>query len=152
MSELGRILAIDYGTVRLGLAVSDPLRRIASPYANYTRRDPQQDARYLRRVIEQERVVRCVVGLPVHLSGQESAKSQEAREFGQWLTEQTGIEVDFFDERFTSAEAERYLQAGGLTHRRRKARRDMLAAQILLSAYLEAGSPRDASPGGLDQA
>jgi putative Holliday junction resolvase len=138
MNQLpGRIAAIDYGTVRLGVAVSDPAQTIASPYENYTRRDPQQDARYLQRLVAEEGIVRFVVGLPVHLDGRESQKSKESRKFGKWLAGHTGLPVDFYDERFTSVEAEAQLLAANLSREKRKKRRDMLAAQLLLAAYLE---------------
>lgn len=137
----GRIAAVDYGTVRLGIALSDARRTIASPYENYTRRGEKADGEYLRRVAQVENVVLFVVGLPVHLDGRESQKSREARQFGAWLGQITGRPVEYFDERFTSAEAEQYLGAAKLTKKRRKARLDKLAAQILLTAYLESGSP-----------
>ena len=97
------------------------------------------------------------MGLPVHLDGRESQKSSEARTFGQWLAEATGVGVEFFDERFTSVEAEQHLLAAKLTKKRRKERLDKLAAQIMLSAYLESaagqgspdlGSPAASEPGG----
>jgi putative Holliday junction resolvase len=143
-----RLLGIDYGRVRLGLAVSDPARRIASPLATYERRDPEQDARYLRQVIEKEEIGRIVLGLPVHLDGRESPMATEVRKFAKWLTEVTGVACVFWDERFTSVEAEAALWSAGLTHRRRKDRRDRVAAQILLQAYLEAG-PEGCNPGPL---
>jgi putative holliday junction resolvase len=146
----GRVAAIDYGTVRLGIAISDPARTIASPYENYTRRGREQDARRMQRLVEEERVTLLVVGLPVHLDGRESQKSTEARQFGQWLQEATGVAVEFFDERFTSAEAERFLLDAGMTMKRRKQRMDMLAAQILLSAYLESRVKGREPPGALD--
>jgi putative Holliday junction resolvase len=135
---LGRIAGVDYGTVRIGIAISDPGRTIASPLENYTRRGLTQDAERFRRLVAEEEITQFVVGLPIHLDGRESQKSQEARQFGQWLTETTGIPVEFFDERFTSREAENWLLAADMTRKRRKKRLDMLAAQITLSAYLEA--------------
>lgn len=147
----GRIAAIDYGTQRLGIAVTDPQQTLASPYANYTRRDSAQDARYLQQLVQQEQIVRFVVGLPVHLDGRESRLSQEARRFGDWLTAQTQRPVDYFDERFSSVEAEQQLRDAGMNSRQRQQRRDMLAAQILLTAYLEATATRPPSaPGALD--
>ncbi len=131
---------IDYGHVRIGIAISDPERKIVSPLENYTRRGPEQDAQRFRRLVADERVVLFVVGLPIHLDGRESEKSAEARQFGQWLVEVTGLPVEFFDERFTSHEAEQLLLAADLTRKRRKKRLDMLAAQIMLDAYLEAQS------------
>ena len=145
----GRIAAIDFGTVRIGVAVTDSRRSIASPYENYTRRDPQADARHFRDFVTREQIKLLVIGLPVHLHGGESQKSTEARRFGQWLHEATGVPVEFFDERFTSAQAEQILLDADLTKKRRRARLDMLAAQIMLSAYLESRFPGD-TPRGLD--
>lgn len=144
-----RIAAIDYGTVRLGIAVADTEVRIASPYANYTRRGPAGDAKYLRSLVRDEQIKLVVVGLPVHLNGDESQKSYEARQFAAWLTAETGVPVEFFDERFTSAQAEEILLAAELTSKQRKARRDQLAAQILLTSYLEAGSRGNDNPGSI---
>ena len=133
----GRVAGIDYGTVRIGIAISDPDRNIVSPLENYTRRGLEQDAARFRRLVADEGVVLLVVGLPIHLDGRESEKSQEARRFGQWLGEVTGVPIEFFDERFTSHEAEQLLLGAELTKKRRKKRMDMLAAQIMLTAYLE---------------
>jgi len=146
----GRVAGIDFGTVRVGIAISDPARTIASPYENYTRGGRQADTRRFRRLVEEENVRLFVVGLPVHLSGDESVKSREAREFGKWLGEITEIPVDYFDERFTSLEAERLLQEASLTSKRRKKRLDMLAAQVMLAAYLESSSGGQDKPGPLD--
>jgi putative Holliday junction resolvase len=77
------------------------------------------------------------------LDGGESQKSTEARQFGRWLAETTGVGVEFFDERFTSHEAEQYLLAAEMTKKRRKKRMDMLAAQIMLTAYLEGPTAAD---------
>jgi putative holliday junction resolvase len=146
----GRVAGVDYGTVRIGIAISDPARQIASPYENYTRRGEKQDAERFRRLVEEEAIRLFVVGLPVHLDGRESQKSIEAREFGQWLGAETGIEVKFFDERFTSHQAEEFLLAAEMTKKRRKKRLDMLAAQIMLTAFLESPDKASEDPGGLD--
>ena len=133
----GRVAGIDYGTERIGIAVSNPERTIASPLENYTRRGLDQDAKRFQRLVADERIVLFVVGLPIHLDGGESEKSIEARQFGRWLAAATGVAVEFFDERFTSREAEQYLLAADMTRKRRKKRMDKLAAQIMLDAYLE---------------
>jgi putative Holliday junction resolvase len=147
----GRILAIDYGTVRLGLAISDPSQKLASPLANYQRVNAQHDLQYLQRMIDAERVVQIVVGLPVHLDGRESQKSIEARGFAALLQQQTGIPVVLHDERFTSVEAEAHLLAAHLSRKKRKARRDMLAAQLLLTSFMDSDRTAGSSaPGGLD--
>ena len=101
-------------------------------------------------MVAAEDVGGLVVGLPVHLDGREGAKASAARAFGLWLGEVTGLPVVFWDERFTTVEAESALWQAGLTHRRRKARRDRVAAQILLQAYLDAGCPPEPTAGPLE--
>jgi putative Holliday junction resolvase len=133
----GRVAGIDYGHVRIGIAISDPERKIVSPWENYTCRGPELDAQRFRRLVAEEDVVLFVVGLPLHLDGRESEKSAEARQFGQWLGAVTGVPVEFYDERLTSHEAEQLLLAADMTRKRRKKRLDMLAAQIILRGYLE---------------
>jgi putative Holliday junction resolvase len=150
LPRAGRLAAFDYGTVRIGVAVTDPDQRLASPLENYTRRGKDRDAAWIRELATSERIVGFVVGLPVHTSGHESQKSAEARQFGQWVAELTSLPVAYFDERYTSAHAEALLQEAGLTSKRRKQRLDKLAAQILLAAYLES-SRVDAEPGALDR-
>lgn len=147
---MARIAGIDYGTVRIGVAIADGEIGIASPLATHTRQNAEVDARYFRRLVEQEAISNFVVGLPVHLDGRESQKSRESREFGKWLEATTGVPVDFFDERFTTAEADEYLAMGELTKKQRKARRDQLAAQIMLTAYLEAGGRGQDSLEGIE--
>jgi putative Holliday junction resolvase len=148
--HIGRIAGIDYGTVRIGIATADLDVGIASPYETYTRRSLALDAEYFRTLAKEERLLKFVVGLPVHTSGHDSQKSQEARQFGQWLAELTQLPVEYFDERYTSLEAEQILSQANFTKKRRKARIDQLAAQIMLSAYLEAGAKGQVSPEGLD--
>ena len=150
LPRLGRLAGIDYGTVRIGVAVTDPGQRLASPLENYTRRGRERDAAWIRQLAASERIVGFVVGLPVHTSGHESQKSAEARQFGQWVGELTGLPVCYFDERYTSAHAEALLSEAGLTSKRRKERLDKLAAQILLAAYLES-TRTGAEPGALDR-
>ncbi|HAA70812.1 MAG: Holliday junction resolvase RuvX [Planctomycetaceae bacterium] len=133
----GRLAGIDYGTVRVGIAVTDTERIVASPLQVYRRVNSVADQRFFRALAEDEALVGWVVGLPVHTSGDESQKSREARHYGQWLAEVTELPVRFFDERYTSQGADQLLLEGALTGRRRKLKRDMVAAQIMLSAYLE---------------
>jgi putative Holliday junction resolvase len=139
MHSTGKIAGIDYGTVRIGIAVSDVDRVLASPYEMYVRKSPDRDAEYFRRLVSEERITHFVLGLPLHLSGDLSEKAKEVLRFGRWLTAVTGIAVDYMDERYTSVEAEHILRQAGLTDKKRKVLRDKLAAQILLCAYLESG-------------
>jgi putative holliday junction resolvase len=147
----GRLLGVDYGTVRIGLSISDPDRIIASPMATYERRDTAADAAFFREVVQGERVAGIVVGLPVHLDGREGTKAVEARRYGAWLAEITGLSVAYADERFTTVEAESALWNAGLTHRQRKQRRDRVAAQIMLQAYIDAKCPSETEVRGLDE-
>lgn len=145
-----RIAGIDYGTVRIGIALADLEVGIAGPYETYARRSEEQDAAYFRKLATEERLSRLVVGLPVHLDGNESQKSRQARQFGAWLEQVTGVPVEYFDERFTSTEAEAILGEAQLTKKRRKARVDQLAAQIMLTAYLESGARGQQTPGDIE--
>ncbi len=146
----GRLAGIDFGTVRIGIAITDPGRRVASPLENYTRGNRQQDERRFRRLVEEEGLVGFVIGLPVHSGGEESRLSGEARKFGAWLAELTGLPVEFYDERFTSMEAEQLLTGVGLSRKRRRERLDKLAAQIMLASYLQSRPENRRRPGALD--
>jgi putative Holliday junction resolvase len=148
--QSGRLAGIDFGTVRIGIAITDSRQTLASPYQNYNRASPAADAEYFRRLVKDEGVQAFVVGLPVHLSGKESQKSIEARAFGQWLAAATGLSVYYFDERFTSREALAQLETAEMTKKKRKARLDMVAAQIMLTGYLESSRQDAAEPQGLD--
>ena len=139
MNAKGRLLGIDFGAVRVGLAVSDPDRLIASPFETYVRKDAKADAAYFQRVVAAEKVVGLVVGLPLHTGGEEGIKAREAREYGAWLAEATGLPVVFWDERCTTAAAEDALWRAGLSHKKRKDRRDRVAAQLILQGFLENG-------------
>src|SRR5438128_2108490 len=97
-----RLLGVDFGTVRIGLAITDPDLRIASPLATYARKGAEEDQRFFRRLAEEEEVGGIVLGLPIHLDGREGEKAREARQFGQWLVRATGLPVTFWDERFTT--------------------------------------------------
>jgi len=152
MSEFptaGRLSGIDYGHVRIGVAVSDPDRTIASPYTNYTRRGEVRDAQFFQTLVVDENVVGFVVGLPLHTNGQESEKSQEVRQFAAWLARVTGRPVWCYDERFTTREATYLLEEAQLTKKKRQQRLDKVAAQLLLAAFLESDR-RGTSPAALD--
>ena len=150
--EKGKLAGIDFGTVRIGIAISDPDRIIASPYEIYTRKNERLDAEYFKRFAREERIVRFVVGFPIHLDGRVSEKAREALAFGAWLEELTGLPVDYMDERFTSVEAGYYLREAKMTLKQRKKRTDKIAAQILLANYIERGCRGTDLPESLDDA
>ncbi|MAI73551.1 MAG: Holliday junction resolvase RuvX [Rhodopirellula sp.] len=151
----GRIAAFDYGTVRIGIAVCDPDRILASPLEVHPAANWRDDADYFRSLIQSERIVGIVVGLPIHCDGGESEKSKEAREFAKWLAAETSLPVRMFDERFTTADANRRL-GGNFTRAKKKRRIDAIAALVLLDSFIEAcryrqtiaGQTLDADPDG----
>jgi putative Holliday junction resolvase len=145
-STLGRILGLDYGARRVGAALSDPGRSIATPLEVYERLDPTQDARHYRALVAEHEVERIVVGLPVHTGGREGTAAAQARAWGDWLGRETGAPVMYFDERYTTVEADDVLIGAGIKRRKRRHYRDMLAARILLQNYLEAGCPETETP------
>ena len=145
---MGRILGLDFGTKRVGAAVSDPRRSIASPLEVYERRDPSRDARHYQKLVAEEEVERIVIGLPLHLTGRESTSATRARTWGDWLAGVTGLPVFYHDERYTTVDAEESLIAAGLKRSKRKGLRDMLAARLLLQNYLDDGCP-EAAPSTL---
>jgi len=104
----------------------------------------------LKELVRQNEVERIVVGLPLHTSGREGRLAELVRAFGDWLAAVTGQQVIYFDERYTTVEAEQRLQGAGLKRRKRKPLRDQLAAQILLQAYLDAGCPKSPTVESLD--
>jgi putative Holliday junction resolvase len=146
----GRLAGIDYGERRIGISICDPNRILASPFENYQRRGERQDTEFFQRLVADEKIVGFVIGLPVYASGNESAKSLETRRFGTWLGQLTNIPVCYVDERYTTKHAEALLQDARLTSAKRKKRRDMLAAQLILTAYLESPQCANQPPAPLD--
>jgi putative Holliday junction resolvase len=138
----GVLLGIDYGTKRVGVAVSDRDQKFSSPLHNHQRQGAQGDTRFFRTLAEEYRPVGMVIGLPIHLSGDESEKSREARKFADWLSSVTGLPYCFQDERFSSFQAECLMSDAALTKKQRKDRIDKIAAQILLQNFLESRRAR----------
>ncbi|MDR3634817.1 MAG: Holliday junction resolvase RuvX [Isosphaeraceae bacterium] len=138
---MARVLGLDFGTRRVGAAVSDPRRSIATPLEVYERRDATQDSRHYRTLVAENEVDRIVIGLPLHTGGREGTAASLARTFGDWIAGATGLPVVYFDERYTTVDAEDAMIAAGLKRSKRKGLRDMLAARILLQNYLDAGCP-----------
>ncbi len=137
----GVVLGIDYGTKRIGVSVSDREQKFSSPLHNHTRQGTQGDERFFRKIVAEYRPVGLVIGLPLHMNGNESQKSREATKFATWLSQITQLPFTFQDERLTSYQAEKLLLAAEMTNKQRKERMDKLAAQILLQMWLDARQP-----------
>ena len=144
--ESGRVLGIDFGTARIGVAVSDPGQSIASPLEIRQVQNQESDGRYFQKLVKEERAVGFVVGLPVHMSGDASKKSREAVAFGKWLRELTGIPVAFNDERYSTAMAKDICAQLGLKGPKRKAHLDKIAAQVILASWLERDDRNSCEP------
>ncbi|CAN5729413.1 Holliday junction resolvase RuvX [soil metagenome] len=137
---LNRILSIDYGKRRIGLAVSDPTRTIASPLTTLTRRGGKRPPwAELQKLIAEQEVSEIVIGLPLDLAGEEGEWASEVRVFGEQVKRRTGLPVHWVDERMSSVQAERAVRGMGLkrSQREEKGRVDAAAAAILLRLFLD---------------
>ena len=131
-----RIMAIDYGSRRIGLAVSDELGITAQGLPTLHRTNKRNDFDQLRRTIKQHAVGEIVVGLPLRMSGEPGTQSEKVEEFAEELRERFKLPVHLFDERLTSVEANRVLDETAMSDRRRKEVVDQLAAVLILQAFL----------------
>lgn len=135
-----RILGIDYGLRRIGLALSDPTATIAGPLPTLTRRRGKRPpVQAIADIVREHEAAAAVIGLPLTLEGEESEWTAEVRAFGTALAQRAGIPVQYLDERFTSASAERVVRGSGLrkSEREDKARIDAAAAILILQAFLD---------------
>ena len=135
---MGRIMALDVGNVRIGVAVSDLMGIIANPLETYTRKgNLAMDAEYIANLAKQKEVTLFVSGLPLSLAGGENEQTLKTREFIEELQKHTDIPVKFLDERFTTLSAERVLIQGNVRRENRKKVIDKVAATIILQNYLD---------------
>lgn len=133
MSE--RLLGLDIGGKRIGVAISDEMGLIASPLG-MVRRDVAP-AREIRALAERYGATRLVVGLPVGMSGREGPQAQEVRGFMEAVAVEIGLPFEYWDERLTTSIAERSLIASGSRREKRKAEVDAVAAAVILQGYLD---------------
>jgi putative pre-16S rRNA nuclease len=131
-----KVLALDYGSARTGVAVSDPTGTVARPLEVVEKASTAAGLRYLRELVEREAAERVVVGLPVTLRGERGAQAEETERFAEALRAVVGVPVEFFDERFTTKLALRTRQ-GRAKRSPVESPPDALAAAHLLSTYLE---------------
>ena len=149
-----RILGVDLGHKRIGLALTDEDGTIAFPAGTLDSRGRKKDLARLRALIDERGIERAVVGLPLHLDGRRGPEAEKAVAFAAALSELAGIPVETLDERWTSKEAERLLApttAKKRDKRRAKGTVDEMAASILLQTWLAQHPPGSAGPeGGLE--
>ncbi len=137
MTRTRRILALDLGKKRIGLALSDELGLTAQGLKTLEREGRRDDIETLRKLAVESRVELFLIGDPIHMSGAPSRQGEYTREFARELEYKTGLPVKFWDERWTSREAERTLRGSGIAHGERKPAIDRLSAVILLQSYLD---------------
>ena len=136
-SAPSRVLAIDYGRKRIGLALSDELQLTAQPLAVMQRANRREDLRRLRDICRKQGVALILVGHPLHITGAAGEMADEAARFAARLRKELGIEVDLVDERLTSWEAAQMIAESGSSNRRKQESLDDVAAAIFLREYLE---------------
>ena len=132
-----RILALDLGKRRIGLAVSDELCLTAQGLPTLERKNFRVDLDALASLAEERKVTRFLLGDPLHMNGDSGKQTVWVRDFAARLTERTGLDVAFWDERLTSREAERVLRSSGIGIEKRARAIDKLSAVILLQSYLD---------------
>lgn len=137
MEEFQRILGIDYGTRRLGVAVSDPLKISAQSLPTIKVQGLKQVLFELDRIIRSKKVTEIVVGLPLNLKGEKSMSAQKVEKFVEQLRNQFKIPVHTWDERWTSITAQRTIHELGKSPSRHKDKIDQISALIILQAYLD---------------
>jgi len=140
VSEIaGRLLGVDLGDARIGLALSDPLGIIAQPLDTVRAVGARVDANAICRIVEEHEVTTVVIGLPLLMSGGEGSRAVAARTFAERLRRRLhGVSVELWDERLTSVSAQRTMISGGARRARRKQKVDTMAAMLILQSFLDA--------------
>ena len=140
----GRILAIDYGEKRLGLAISDSRRIFSFPVETYSRRTLKEDILFLKELIDLKNVVLLILGNPLANRGEEGFMSKKVALFKGELERELSLPVETFDETCTTSDAEEVLREYGLKEKEMRGKKDALAASFILKSYLESlGRNRD---------
>lgn len=144
------ICALDLGAIRVGVAVTDELGMFAHPRGALAAKPRPALLAALRALVEDEGIGRIVVGLPLDMRGTEGEAARRAREVAQQIADATGCEVELFDERLTTVQAQRALTASGLKRKKARARIDEASAVAILQAWLDRRASRRAgrSPRG----
>ncbi len=134
--SISRIMSIDYGKIRIGIAMSDPLKIIARPLEVI---DNSGEAIFDRivRISQENQVEKIIIGLPLNLKGEETLRSMEVREFAAELQERITVAIEFWDERYSSIEADEVLKELGYSIEQSRKVIDKIAAAVILKNYLE---------------
>jgi putative Holliday junction resolvase len=134
----GRVLGLDLGDARVGVAISDPERRVAVPHGTIRTGQPPGELKAVAALVGELDVTAVVVGHPRSMSGASGPRAQQAEAFAEALRAIVGVPVELHDERLSTAEAERSLREAGVSGRRRRKVVDESAATVILGAWLDA--------------
>ncbi len=137
----GRVLGVDLGGKRIGLAISDPLGYTAQVLDVIQNKSEPDVLRQIGEAVAEHQVVLVVVGLPIKMDGTQGPEAKAAIRLAERLRDSLGISVETWDERLSSVQADRFLAEAEVRGKRRKRLQDQLAAQIILQSYLDASSP-----------
>jgi putative Holliday junction resolvase len=137
MQGKGKILGLDYGTKRIGVAISDADKTMTFPRDAMVYKDISEVIRKLHLMCETDNVQKIVIGLPIEMDGQMGASARAAMEFGSDLGKTIpGITVEYFDERLSTAAAQRMMSGAGITAKEQRSLKDSVSAQLILEGYL----------------
>ncbi len=132
-----KTMGIDFGLARIGIALSDDTKFLASPFETYKRKGEELDIAHLAEIIKNKNVDVIVCGLPMNMAGEEQEIARKTREFMAKLNEQINIKIEFVDERLSSLMAEEMLKETERDWKKRKEKLDAVAASIILQDYLD---------------
>ncbi|MBU4377057.1 MAG: Holliday junction resolvase RuvX [Candidatus Omnitrophica bacterium] len=132
-----RILSLDVGEKRIGMALSDALGIIAQQLDTLTRKNEESDFRLIKNILKEKEVAEIVVGFPLNMDGTAGPKAEEINRFVEKLRRQCDIPVKLWDERLTTRQADRLLREADVSRRKRKKLDDKLAAQLILQSYMD---------------
>ena len=132
-----RIIGLDYGEARIGVAVSDMLETIANPLDTISERDYEKQLEKVIEVVKRERAEKIVVGLPKRMDGTMGHRAEYTKAFAEELGKRCDLPICLFDERLSSSEAHRMLETGGVSGKKRKTKVDKIAAVLILQTYLD---------------
>ena len=135
--EYYKVMGLDFGDVRIGVALSDVSRFLATGYETYNRKTMEKDLNHLAEIIAQNNVKKVVFGLPLNMDGSRGIRVEKTEQFATKLQEKCNVEIDYYDERLSSVTAEEILIEAGMRREKRKEVIDKLAATIILQNYLD---------------
>lgn len=133
----GRIMGLDVGDKTIGVSVSDLMGLTSQPVTTIKRVSKKKDIESLKEIMKEKQVIKIVSGLPKNMNGTLGPQGEKVLSFCEFLKEETKIEIEFFDERLSTVQAERSLLEGDISRQKRKKVIDMLAAVIILQGYLD---------------